>query len=166
MKTINEGELKKIITYIITACRSITLILLILMFGNTSFGIFGEYKLLDIQFYVLLFCVLPNTLLYLIFTAKYVFVYKRYFAPGNEISKGYFRLSYLPLVVLHVTEWLLIIFNQYFFDASPGIGALEWLVITIECVLAAYAGFYLSDMFKNYIEPTDIKLSTKKGQPE
>jgi hypothetical protein len=148
-KIINEGNLKKRITYIIITCRFITLLVLFL---SWYFG-----KLIETQLYELMYCTLPLTVLYIVFTTKYILNHKRYFHPGNTVTKSYFTASYIPLVLLHLTEWVLVIFNEHFFDLN--LEPLYWCIVTLECLLGAYAGYYLTDLFSNYAEGENSKTS-------
>jgi hypothetical protein len=129
---INEGNLQKWLCYIVTLFRLMSLLLLLILYNDKSLS--------TPHFSQLLFCTLPVTTLYLVFVTKYLLFNKRYLDPGLPISAGYFTLSCLPIIAVHVLEWSLIIFSESVDDIFLWIAAFE-------CFLAAYAGFYLSDMF-------------------
>jgi len=136
-QTINEGLLKKRIIYILAFCRLVTLIILYLSWQFNS--------LIETPLYELLRCLLPLTVLCLFFILKYLSDTRRYIYPGKPIHKSYSTARCLPLIVLNVAEGILILLSPYLFDQDMEL--LYWFIAIIECLLAAYAGFYLSVLF-------------------
>jgi hypothetical protein len=137
--TIIEGVLKRSIVYTIALCR---LCILVLIF---------TLKLLETDVYNLLYITLPLTTLYFIFFFKFIYINNRYLCPGRTISKSYFITQLLIPLTLLLVQIVLISFNVEIFVAS--IKPLFPVLISTECLLAAYTGFYLSDIFakKMYI---------------
>jgi hypothetical protein len=135
-QNVNTGVLQKWLVYGILLCRFLVLFII--------FALGRVDSLTEDQFSRLLFCVLPVSFLYFALVIRYLFVTKRYFDPGEVVSKSYFVLSYLPLVGLHLVEIMLIIFKSRLF---VDIDNLYAGVTGLDCMLAIYAGYHLSSVF-------------------
>lgn len=143
-QNVNEGTLKKRITYLIFGCR---LILLIGLFLNSA-----NAQLTDEQFERILYTILPITILYFTFIIKYLVANNRYYHPGNSITKSYLILSYIPIILVHLIELSLIVFRLQLFDEIQSL--YTWIVV-LEGSLAIYAGLYLSYLF--VLKPGNLK---------
>ena len=146
-KTIREGSLKKWIVYIILISR-IIILLIVKMFNDVG-------RLTPDEFHLLFFTLLPMSALYFVLTIKFIIISKRYIPGGGIITKTYFVLSFFPLILLHLTEFVLIYFKNAI--NSDNYELLYWWIAIIECILAAYAGFYLSDLFSHRTNPENTK---------
>ena len=136
-QVITEGLLKKYLVYTIATGRLLTLLIVLML------KFYG--KLLETDFYKLVYCLMPITTLYGVFLIKYIYVNKKYIHPGNTMSKSYFIIRFAPLLIIVLAELALIIFNQQIFVNS--IEPLFWTLLPVECLLAAYSGFYITGLF-------------------
>jgi hypothetical protein len=134
----SEGLLKKTITYLVFICRLLTLVIF--------YFIYAGGMLTDIELPPLLYIVLPMSALYLVFIIKYAMITNRYFAEGEPVTRRHFHRAYLPFIFLHTMEVLMVYFKNLLFGDSNFL-TLCGLVTLLECLLAVYAGFYLSDLF-------------------
>lgn len=141
----NEGELRKAVVYTLFYCR--VAIVLCLFFFDAEQWLLG-----DTEFPLLLFIILPMTVLYLVLVLKYTITRKRYFVAGEPVSKIAVTLNRTLLIALHTAELLLIYFKNRIYGDNDIISLYATIAIC-ECVLACYAGIYLSGLFSNRPNP-------------
>jgi hypothetical protein len=136
----NQGQLRKTIIYYITCLRGLVLLTLFLLWKNS--------KLTDTQYYQLLYGVLPLSAMYISFIVKHIFDNSRYFNPGEAVTQLHIKISHTLPALFYVAEFVLIVFNSWFFDNNTD--TLYWLVVGIECISGIYAGYFLSGLFAKY----------------
>lgn len=131
-----EGLLKKRVTLSIVIFR--LAILLSLPVLKNHGGIATDEMQ---QLYYLL---LPLSFVYFALSIKFI-MNNRYLLSGKSVNKSYFLMGYPLLGFLYLLE-IGLIFCKGFFNL-PSIAELYTSIIIIECLLGAYTGFYLSDLF-------------------
>lgn len=141
------GALKKWIAYSIFICR------IVLILTLNLFNVMG--RLTYEELHILLFVICPLSILYFIFIGKYIQVHKRYFNPRGIISRGDLFLSFMPFILLHLSELILVYFKDAIYSDNFE-GLVLWIVI-IESITGAYTGFHLSDVFSSHPDNNVIK---------
>jgi hypothetical protein len=132
-----QGFLRKWIFYIV-GCSRFTILIFICIF-------YSQGRLTPHEFNETTALVLPISVLYLIFIGKYIIERSRYFYPGAGITRSDLIWGCAPLVILHVSEILLILFRDLINIQNND--SIFWWIAIIESMVAAYAGFYLSRLF-------------------
>ena len=135
-RDMKEGQLKKKSVILILFTRLAILLTLVLL---SYFGGFTRE-----EFTVLGYLLTPVCCLYLTLAFKFIRD-NRYLISGNTVTTGYYQTRYLLPALLYLAEFSVILLKPLFNWLTTD--ELYLTVVLIECFLASYAGFYLTDLF-------------------
>jgi hypothetical protein len=96
------------------------------------------------EFNTLLYILMPRSCLLLALFNKYI-AQNRYQRPGPLLTGNYVGLGLFFLLFLHLAELSLIVYRGLY--GSPEGGQFFLDIALLESCTAAYAGFYLSELF-------------------